>query len=158
MIVVSDTSPLNYLIQIDACDLLPMLFGRVVVPPSIVNELRHSGAPERVQDWAASPPAWLEIRAPAATRREPDLGRGEADAIALAIELVADQLLVDDLLARQVAIQRGLSITGTLAILVEAHDRGILDLTKAVTRSRATNFRATETIWQAVLHHASPKS
>ena len=58
MIVVSNTSPLNYLILIDAIDILPVLFDRVVVPESVANELAHDRAPEDVQSWISDPPSW----------------------------------------------------------------------------------------------------
>jgi hypothetical protein len=96
MIVVSDTSPLNYLVLIEQVQVLPMLFGRVVVPPAVMTELQHAGAPDAVRAWAASPPAWLEIQPPA--RMEPllGLGAGEAQAIRLAQELHADAVLIDE--------------------------------------------------------------
>jgi predicted nucleic acid-binding protein len=158
MTVVSDTSPLNYLIQIDAIGVLPSLFGQVIVPHSIVAELRHSQAPAVVQEWATAPPSWLEVRDPASREVVPGLGVGESDAIALALELRADQLLVDDLLAREVAAQLGLALTGTLAVVVEAGNLGLINLDEAVTRLKATNFRASEDVWQAVLSRARPTS
>ncbi len=63
MIVVSDTSPINYLVLIEADHVLPVLFGKVVAPPAVISELQHQKTPAKVSAWAASPPAWLEIRA-----------------------------------------------------------------------------------------------
>jgi len=68
VIVVSDTSPLNYLVLIEQVQVLPVLFGRVVVPPAVMAELQHAGTPAVVRAWAASPPPWLEIRPPASTK------------------------------------------------------------------------------------------
>ncbi len=56
MIVVSDTSPLNYLILIGHAEILPALFSRVVAPPAVVAEMLQPGAPEVVANWATSPP------------------------------------------------------------------------------------------------------
>jgi predicted nucleic acid-binding protein len=53
MIVVSDTSPLNYLILIERVNVLPILFNRVVAPPAVVAELCHPEAPKVVADWAS---------------------------------------------------------------------------------------------------------
>ena len=97
MIVVSDTSPLNSLLLIDAIDLLPQLFGEVHVPPSVLLELEHPRTPEVVTLWAQSRPEWLNVRAPTialstAIRLDP----GEADAIALALERHATAVVVDE--------------------------------------------------------------
>ena len=65
MIVVSDTSPLNYLVLIGHVDVLPALFERVVTPPAVIAEMLHPGAPTPVREWASTPPQWLEVVAPA---------------------------------------------------------------------------------------------
>jgi predicted nucleic acid-binding protein len=61
MIVVSDASPLNYLVLIDAVDILPALFGRVLTPPAVWCELHRDRTPEAVRQWASQPPPWLEV-------------------------------------------------------------------------------------------------
>ena len=81
MIVVSDTSPLNYLVLIQCADLLPQLFGRVAAPPEVITELLHVRAPIAVRAWASSPPAWLEVVATQAPPMELSLGPGEAAAL-----------------------------------------------------------------------------
>ncbi len=58
MIVVSDTSPLNYLVLIGADQVLPSLFGRVLTPPEVLAEMQHAKAPPQVSAWAQNPPAW----------------------------------------------------------------------------------------------------
>ena len=65
MIVIADTSPISYLVSISEIDILPKLYGRVLVPPSVADELRHPHAPEAVRAWIAAPPAGFEVRAPA---------------------------------------------------------------------------------------------
>jgi predicted nucleic acid-binding protein len=61
MIVVADTSPLNYLIQIE-CDLiLPKVYGRIVVPSGVMGELRSPSAPASVKAWLLNPPAWIDV-------------------------------------------------------------------------------------------------
>ena len=64
MIVVSDTSPLHYLILLEVVDALPNLFGQVHAPPMVIQELKHARAPETVRQWVLSPPEWLRISAP----------------------------------------------------------------------------------------------
>ena len=61
MIVVSDTSPINYLVLIGEIELLAQLFTRVLAPETVARELLHPGAPEAVRRWANQPPAWFEI-------------------------------------------------------------------------------------------------
>ena len=83
---VADTSPLRYLVLINAIDILPRLFDDVFVPDPVYAELRHARTPAAVSRWARSPPAWLTI-APTPAVRDPDLVRldaGERAAIALA--------------------------------------------------------------------------
>jgi predicted nucleic acid-binding protein len=60
MIVIADTSPLNYLIRIGHIDVLPKVYDRIVIPPSVQAELNHPQAPEMVSQWIAQPAAWLE--------------------------------------------------------------------------------------------------
>lgn len=59
MIVVSDTSPINYLVLIQAIELLPKLFGKVVIPQAVLYELRQKRTPEAVKNWIDSRPNWL---------------------------------------------------------------------------------------------------
>ena len=61
MIVVSHTSPINYLIAIGQINVLPVLFGRVVAPNAVLEELSHPNAPSVVREWIAKPPDWFEV-------------------------------------------------------------------------------------------------
>jgi predicted nucleic acid-binding protein len=61
MIVIADTSPLNYLIRLGHSDLLREIYGRVLVPPAVLTEMKHPEAPAEVRAWACQPPAWLEV-------------------------------------------------------------------------------------------------
>jgi predicted nucleic acid-binding protein len=69
------------------------------------------------------------------------LGLGEREAIALACELKATQLLVDDRAVRRIAVQRGLLITGTVGVLEAASQLGLLNLPAALQKLIRTNFR-----------------
>ena len=98
MIVVSDTSPLNYLILIDYQDVLPTLFGQIIIPQAVLNELQHAKTPEKIKHWIAAKPDWLEVRN---VRVNPinkleNLDYGEREAIFLAEELGADAILIDE--------------------------------------------------------------
>ena len=140
MIVVSDTSPLNYLILLKKDHILPGLFGAVVVPPAVVTELARKESPEPVQAWLLAPPAWLRVQTPQQAEAALDLDPGETQAILLAEELHAERVLLDDSKARRIALARGLKVAGTLAILVEAHLRGFLDLKRTLNELRETTF------------------
>lgn len=142
MIVIADTTPLNYLVQLRHADLLPRLFGRVLIPPAVFEELRHSGSPESVRVWVARPPSWLQIQS---LRSRPDpalehLDRGEREAIALAEELGADQLLVDEADARHEAARRNLPFIGTLGILRRAAQLDWIDLPATLRELQRTTF------------------
>lgn len=64
MIVVADTTPLNYLILIDQIDILEALYGRILVPHAVQEEMLDPNAPPNVRAWAKDPPHWLEILSP----------------------------------------------------------------------------------------------
>lgn len=64
MLVIANTSPLHYLVLIDHPAILPTLFGRVLIPPAVVEELQRPHTPTAVSVWMASPPGWLEMRTP----------------------------------------------------------------------------------------------
>jgi predicted nucleic acid-binding protein len=152
MIVVADTSPLNYLILIEQVQVLEVLYGQVIIPPAVQDELLSAGASTQVRKWMASPPAWLEVRSPLPVFRDSvTLGAGEGDAIALAEQLGADRIIMDETLGRGEAMRRGLKIIGTLGVLRDAHRAGLLDLGRAIERLRATSFRASPQVLQATL-------
>jgi predicted nucleic acid-binding protein len=142
VIVVTDTTPVNYLVLIDRVHLLKELYGRLVLPQAVHEETQREGTPEKVRAWAAQLPGWAEVRAAASTDPALKLGAGEREAIALAEELKADLLLVDDRKARREARRRGLAVTGTLAVLAAAAERGLVDLPGALAALRQTTFRA----------------
>jgi predicted nucleic acid-binding protein len=153
MIVVADTSPINYLILIGQIDVLPKLFGAVVIPYAVREELLRGPAPESVRSWALHPPEWLEIRTPAhpAETSLASLDAGERDAIAIAEELLADVLVVDDRAARRVAQSRGLAVIGILGVLHEAADRGLLELRGAIKALQRTSFYITPNVLKPLL-------
>src|SRR5438034_965556 len=130
MIVIADTTPLNYLVLIDRADLLPQLFGTVLIPSAALDELQHPETPELVRTWIAAAPPWLQTQS---LRSPPDpaldyLDSGEREAIALAEELKADQLLLDETDARREAARRKLPFIGTLGVLRRASRLDLTDL------------------------------
>jgi predicted nucleic acid-binding protein len=151
MIVVCDTSPLNYLVLIQHADILPALFGRVVAPPGVIAELRHPRAPAAVRAWAERAPPWLEVRAPRSTDPALQLGSGEVEAISLACELKADAVLIDERKALTVARQCGLFVTGTLGVLEIAAEKGLIALPAAIAALRQTSFRVSDGVLDGML-------
>jgi len=141
MIVVADTSPINYLIQIDQVSVLSSLYGRVLIPPAVFQELTHSAALPEVRDWALARPVWLEILTPKSPLQLPRLDPGESEAIALALESNADVLLIDDHAGRDAAARQGLKVAGTLSVLDDADEAGLLRFDDAVARLKETSFR-----------------
>ncbi|MGB3693528.1 MAG: DUF3368 domain-containing protein [Spirulinaceae cyanobacterium] len=153
MKVVSDTSPLCYLVLIDLIDLLPNLYNRVIIPSAVFDELSASQAPEPVQTWIANPPDWLETRI---VESSPDielieLDLGEQEAITLAETIGADLLVLDDKAARKIASERGLRIIGLLGILGVGVKRGLVDFSTAIEGLQQTNFRVSPTLLKSLL-------
>ena len=153
MIIVSNTSPVCYLLLISQIDVLPTLFNRIMLPQAVREELLSEGALAVLQTWVAQPPVWLEIK-PVVTESDAELARlhpGEREAIVLAERLGADLILLDEKAARRVATARGLNVTGLLGILDEAQTRGLIDLPEAVERLRQTTFRASPYLLKSLL-------
>lgn len=153
MIIISNTTPLNYLVLIEQQDLLRALFGRVIIPQGVLEELQRDKTPQTVKEWVAKRPEWLEVRAvQSASSREPDnLDAGEREALLLAEEISADALLMDDKDGRKEAAKRNMVIIGTLGVIEQAAERGLIDLTEVIERLRQTTFRAPKEIVAAML-------
>ena len=153
MLVVADTTPINYLVLIAQIDILAALYTQVVIPSAVAAELQHPKAPAVVRAWIAGPPSWCALRQ---AQGQPDaalmpLGAGEREAIVLAEELGADAFLTDDLEGREEAMHRGLEVTGTLGILERAALRGLIDLPAVMAQLQATTFYGPPDIIAAML-------
>ena len=153
MIVVADTSPLNYLVLIGHIEILPYFYQRVLVPASVWQELQAANTPEPVHAWSANPPTWLEVQQ---LKNPPDasldfLDRGEREAIALALELGADRLIADETIAREEARRRNVSVIGTLGVLRNASRANLLALPEALSKLQGTNFYVAAELIQSLL-------
>ena len=140
-LVVADSSPIRYLAVLDAIELLPQLYERVILPRSVQAELSHPHAPAEVRSWASALPAWAEVREAAHIELAGVLDAGEAEAIALAEELRADLVLIDEREARRVAVERGLKVAGIIGVLELGAARHLVDLRESLQRLLGTNFR-----------------
>lgn len=157
MIAVADTTPLNYLVLIDQIGLLPHLFKKVVIPTAVFAELRRQETPQCVRAWIDESPSWLRVHrlrcGPLASLEH--LDPGEQEAIALAEELQADQLIVDESAARKEAARRNLPFIGTLGILRRAARLGLVDLSSALGRLQQTSFHVHPEFIESLLEEAS---
>lgn len=153
MKVVADASPLHYLVLIQAEYVLPDLFSEVMAPPAVLRELSHHRAPEVVRRWADRPPKWLRVMSPADLILDEKLGVGELAAIALAIEIRAEALLVDERDGTRVANRLGIATVGTLGILSMAAERDLVSLEQAFAALQQTSFRVRPSLLTALLTH-----
>lgn len=153
MIVVSDTSPLNYLILIDCQDVLPALFGQIIIPRAVLNELQHAKTPEKIKNWIITKPAWLEVRTALVNpnNKLENLDYGEREAIFLAEELGAGAILIDEKDGRREAAKLGFVTIGTLSVLDRAAETGLISFAEAINRLRKTPFREPKQIVEALL-------
>jgi len=118
MIAVSNASPLIAFERIRRQELLKQLFGTIFIPPAV-----------RVEVFGLQQlPDWIVEKAPGLTfYPSRKLGKGEIEAIALALELKADWLLMDDLDGRKEATRLGLTVMGTIGVLILAKQRSIIN-------------------------------
>jgi predicted nucleic acid-binding protein len=153
MTVVSDTSPLCYLLLIDLVDLLPALYGQVVIPQVVCRELIDPKSPAIVRSWIMQPPGWLEIHS-FTVQVDSELSKldlGECEAIGLAEQLNASLILLDEREARQIAQKRGLQIIGLLGILGIAANRKLTNFADAIEQLQKTNFYISSQLIQSLL-------
>ena len=153
MIVVADTSPLNYLLLIDEIDLLPAIFGQVLLPQAVFQELQHPKTSSTVRQWMTHLPAWLEVRTVASVANPALMGLdiGEREAIQLALDLDIGTVLMDDADGRQQAERLHLEVRGTLGILERAAHLAKINLRQALSKLEQTNFRMSPAVLAALL-------
>lgn len=125
-LIVSDTSPVTNLIKIGLLSLLRDVYGKIIIPRSVYEELCEIESQKQLLDRQT----WIQI-ATAQNREfvrilEKELDKGESESIALAIELKADFLIIDESNGRQKAESLGIDIVGLLGTLLKAKDMGII--------------------------------
>jgi uncharacterized protein len=158
VIVISDTSIITNLAAIQHLQLLPQLHNQVIIPEAVYRELTDIDppVPGSVEVQAAT---WIEIRQVVnrntveRLQQQVRLDLGESEAIALALELSADLLLIDERRGRAEANRLGLRITGILGILVEAkHQHLILAVKPLMDALIATSeFRISSALYNQIL-------
>lgn len=159
MIVVSNTSPISNLAKVGQLSLMQKVYGRILVPYVVREELLDERAGETVVT-AVQSATWLEIHSVQNQQLVYELRTrvniGEAEAIALAVEVEASRLLIDERLGRQAAKDLGLKITGVLGILLLAKRRNLIEAVKPIMEDLTSqaNFRISSQLYADVLNEA----
>jgi predicted nucleic acid-binding protein len=159
-IVVADTGPINYLVLIDAIDLLPKLFDQVLAPQAVFDELTDPDTPATVRAWVTRAPDWFRVDPRGAANIEdtdPDLDPGERAAIALGLAVRAALILMDDQAGVAFARRYGLAATGTLGVLDLAARQGLIDLAEAFEWLKSTTFYYRQGLFDALLARHSAR-
>jgi predicted nucleic acid-binding protein len=131
MPVVSNTSPIMNLAIIGQLDLLRMQFSRIVIPPAVLAELRFdTNLPGAAVVRQALLDNWItvqDIQDQTVVRLlQRELDRGEAEAIALAVQISAERILLDERDARRLAKSLDLPVTGVLGVVLRGYKDGQL--------------------------------
>ncbi|MGB3534800.1 MAG: DUF3368 domain-containing protein [Microcoleaceae cyanobacterium] len=135
MIIVSDTTPLSELAKIGQLNLLKDVFGTLIIPQEVYQEITIGNHPAAIIVPSID---WIEVRAISSSQKvsalqtSTGLDLGECAAIVLAEELKASQILIDDRAARIVAESKNLAVIGTIGTLLLAKDRGIIPKIKPI--------------------------
>lgn len=155
--IISNTSPIQYLHQLGLLHLPPDLVGRIVVPSAVAVEL-STGRMQSVDLPILGDLTWITIRSPRSAPVIPysaDLGAGETEVLALALESENTELLFDDALARQVAAMLGLRFRGTLGVLLDAKKAKLVPAVgPLIERLKSLGFRLSRNTERSVLQLA----
>ena len=143
LLAVTNSTCLIGLERIGRLDLLPQVFSTVFAPPTVATEVR-------------TPASWLRIQAvqnsAVVATLKTQMDSGEAEAIALAMELGDVLLILDDKKARRVAGQIGLKVIGTVGMLLRAKRAGVIaEVKPLLTELLQANFRISDGIIQEAL-------
>jgi predicted nucleic acid-binding protein len=147
--IVSNASPLIALHQIDQLAILPHLFETILIPTAVVTEIATvSPHPSWLQHQTVTQPIGSQIL-------RASLGAGESETISLALESGCSLVLLDDRPARRLAQTLGLSVIGTLGILLAAKRQGFVPLLMPfLDNLRMNNFRISDSLYEIVLKDA----
>lgn len=144
--IVCDASCLILFNKIGSLDLLNQVFGEILITDTVAKEFGHSI------------PEWIQVRPPNLILQKGLLNildAGEASAITLATELNDALLIIDESKGRKVAKKMGLSVTGSLGVVIIAKNKGHISSVKAIIEKiERTNFRISPSIIQSVLKKA----
>lgn len=159
--IICNTSPLQYLSQLDLLHVLRTLAGRVIVPPAVMQELTE-GRALGVNLPDLSKEEWLLVRRPVSQQASAlvsNLGSGETEVLMLGLESRNAVVVLDDAMARRVAQALGLALTGTLGLLLDAKRAGLVQAVgPLLDQLQALRFRVAAHTREAVLKLAGEAS
>ena len=154
MIVVSDTTPITYLLQIKQENLLQHLYKKLIVPPTVQKELLQF-APMQKETEQLFRAEWISVQSPSFLMELPELfeiDRGEWEALSLALEIRADLVLIDERLGTALAKQLNLKPIGLLGILIEAKRQQLIPAVKPLLDNLiAKRFFLTKDLYHKIL-------
>ena len=137
---------------------MQQLYGNIIIPPAVYQELINSGDAEpatlavQTLDWIQTQPVSDRVLL---ETLQSNLDPGEAEAIALAVEINADRLIIDERRGRNEAIQLGLQVTGILGIALAAKQEGLIPLVQPILDDlRANTFWIRDALYAEVLRLA----
>lgn len=159
MIVVSNTSPITNLAAVGQLHLLEQLYNNIIIPAAVYQELTRQGntIPGAMEVQTEN---WIQTQTltnfTLSTALQAQLHQGESEAIAMAIALNADWLLIDEELGRKVAAAYGLKFTGILGVLIEAKQKGLISAVKPILDDLITiaEFWVSDRLYDRVLQAA----
>jgi len=135
--VISNTSPIQYLYQTNLLELLPQLYGNIILPQGVVIELAQGKnlgvAVPKIENYS-----WFQIypspdlNLTEFSKMGDSLGQGEKEVMALGLEISDSLVIIDDGLARSYARDLDIKITGTIGVLLKAKQTGYLELIKPI--------------------------
>jgi predicted nucleic acid-binding protein len=158
-IVVSNTSPLRYLTGISEQDLLPQLFGKILIPKAVYRELIHKNTPTVVREYFLSRPTWIEVcevKIASDNSALLHLDAGEIEAILLAKQKNANLLLIDEKKGRLTAKEECLPVIGIVGVLQLAHRQQKVDLPEIVDKLLKTNIKISPSLLESLLKGIQP--
>ena len=152
-VVISDTGPLIALARVDALFIPQALFSSLRIPEAVRVECVRKPGEDTRRIEQATRDGWISVvslkRKPADRPFSLSLGRGETEAIQLALETTQSLLIIDDRLARRRARQVGLDYIGTVRMLLLAEERQVIhDAEAIVQRMTASGYRISPQILQ----------
>lgn len=160
MIVVSNTSPITNLAAIQRIDILEKIYDTIIIPQAVYDEMSN---------WSYEVPGTKEVKTLAWIQVQPvsnstlvaelktEIDPGEAEAIALAMEIKADRIIIDDYKGRVVASRLGLKVTGILGVLLIVKHRGLINNIKPIVDDliNIAGFRISPKLYNHILTTAS---
>ena len=159
-LVIVNATPIISLALIDQLELLNSLYGQVLTPPVVQTEVLAGGI-SGIGVEQLIKATWLRTQPLQDPRRAgllSDLDRGEAEVIALAQEIKADLVIIDERLGRMHAKRLGLTVTGTLGVLLKAKESQLISqVAPLIEQLRLGGIRLSETVIKEALNLAGER-